>query len=115
MDVVRDLFEFDFLRLTKRNSDLSYLFTSMMNIFEYNPFAIGTGQMLMKMRYKTLKGKLERTIDLEKEEDNRRIIHQGDETLTTDAVISSQLIKEKMKIRAHYDTGIMDPLDNPKY
>ena len=39
----------------------------------------------------------------------------GDERLTKDANISTQMLKDKFKIKQAYETGIMDAFDNPEY
>lgn len=45
----------------------------------------------------------------------KRVLDFSDERLTKDANISTQMLKDKQKIKATYDTGIMDAFDNPEY
>jgi hypothetical protein len=81
----------------------------MMNIFEFNPFSIATGQLLLKMRLNMVPSNEE----LDHEYEN--ILKKGEENLTKEATISAQMIKDRQKIRMLYDTGIMDAFDNPDY
>jgi hypothetical protein len=88
----------------------------MMNIFEFNPFSIATGQLLLKMRQKNLKAKLNMVPSNEElDHEYENILKKGEENLTKEATISAQMIKDRQKIRMLYDTGIMDAFDNPDY
>jgi hypothetical protein len=87
-----------------------------MNIFEFNPFSIATGQLLLKMRQKNLKAKLNMVPSNEElDHEYENILKKGEENLTKEATISAQMIKDRQKIRMLYDTGIMDAFDNPEY
>lgn len=122
--IFRSYLEFDILKHIDRRNSLGFIFTTLVTIFEFNPFSLSTGQLLVKMRQKNLKCKIEvlqrkgeitpaccKNIEKECEGYWR----MANEEIGLDAMKETKIINQRNKIRMLYDTGITDVFDNPQY
>lgn len=122
--IFRSYLEFDILKHVDRRDSLGFIFTTLVTVFEFNPFSLSTGQLLVKMRQKNLKckiGVLQRkgeitpacSKNIEKECESYH--RMAKEEIGLEAMKETKIINQRNQIRLLYDTGITDVFDNPQY